>query len=260
MATNKKHWIMVKRGLSADPKHREAMGQAVWCFLHILDRTDFETGKVYDWRDADEAADMGVNERTLRSWRQALEKAGYIKCQQKQRGLEITVYNWINPREYSAGIVNPKGDIKTAPSDDPQGDIKTAPSGFQGDMQGDMQGDIRVRRNPVTPTLDSRVINQGSAAAADENLAWLSGKYTEIIGPIPNIQIADALKDYSSTPREWLEYGFQQLLEKRSKEPVSNGWSYVMACVKTCQSNQGVPTTNKKASRVGGVLDALARA
>ena len=33
----KKHWISVKRGLSEDPKHRQAMGEAVWLFLHIID-------------------------------------------------------------------------------------------------------------------------------------------------------------------------------------------------------------------------------
>ena len=245
MRPQKKHWIMVKRGLSADPKHREAMGQAVWCFLHILDRADFETGKVYDWRDADEAEDMGVNERTLRAWRQSLEKAGYIKCQQKQRGLEITIWNWINPRDYSAGIINPKGDIKTAPSEI-QGDIKTAPSEFQGDMQGDMQGDIRVRRNIVTPTLDSRVINQGSTQG-DETLAWLSKKYTATFGPIPSITIADQIKDAAESPLSWLEFAFGQLAEAKKSKPIMNGWSYVLAVLKSCRNLGGIPTPANQA-------------
>ena len=256
--TPKKHWIMVKRGLSADPKHREAMGQAVWCFLHILDRADFETGKVYDWRDADEADDMGVNERTLRSWRQALEKAGYIKCQQKQRGLEITIWNWINPRDYSAGIVNPKGDTKTAPSET-QGDIKTAPLEFQGDIQGDIQ----VRRNPVTPTLDSESINQGSTQGED-NVAWLSKKYSSTFGPIPSITIADQIKDAAESPLSWLEFAFGQLEAKKKKETVMNGWSYVLAVLKSCRNLGGIPTpadqAGKKttaAGKVAGIHAAL---
>jgi len=248
MAKTKKHWIMVKRGLSADPKHREAMGQAIWCFLHIIDRADYETGKVFDWRDGDEAEDMAVNERTLRSWRQALEKAGYISCKQRQRGIDITIFNWINPRDYSSGVINPKGDIETAPSEI-EGDIETAPSEFQGDMQGDIrvdiQGDIRVRRENVTPTLDSGIKSQESDTnGGGENLAWLSRKYTSLIGVIPNMQIADSLKDYSTLPLPWLEYAFEQL--KACKEPVRNKWSYVKAVLETCRENNGIPTPASK--------------
>ena len=235
---------MVKRGLSADPKHREAMGQSVWCFLHIIDRADFETGKVYDWRDSDEAEDMGVNERTLRGWRQNLEKSGYIHCQQKQRGLEITIYNWINPRDYSAGIMNPKGDIKTVPSEF-QGDKNPSPSEFQGDMQGDMQGDIRVPEENVTPTYDSRIKNQGSKADAD-NLAWISKKYTSVIGLIPSAIVADELKEYAGYPLPWLEYAFSQLAEKMAKETVTAKWSYVKKVLQTCSENGGIPTRADK--------------
>ena len=48
---SKKNWIFIKRGLSEDPKHRERMGMAIWLFMHICDAADWETGKVYDWRD-----------------------------------------------------------------------------------------------------------------------------------------------------------------------------------------------------------------
>ena len=95
----RKHWISVKRGLSEDPKHREQMGMAVWGFLHMIDRADWETGTVYDWRDKDEAEDMGLNERTLRDWRQRLVEKGYISCKQNRRGLDIVIYNWINPKD-----------------------------------------------------------------------------------------------------------------------------------------------------------------
>jgi hypothetical protein len=252
----KKHWIMVKRGLSADPKHREAMGQAVWCFLHIVDRADFETGKVYDWRDGDEADDMGVNERTLRDWRQRLEKASYISCRQRQRGLEITIWNWSNPRDYGAGIINPKGDKETAPSKI-QGDKETAP---KGDTKGDTEGDTKVRRENVTPTYTSGV-NSQVPAAPDENLAWLSKMHTSEIGVIPNITVAEELREYSELPREWLEYGFAELEKARGKEPVRQAWGYVKACVATCKTNNGVPAAGgKPGSTVSGYLNALAKA
>ena len=106
---SKKNWIMVKRGLSEDPKHREAMGNRIWLYLHIIDRCDWDTGIVYDWRDEDEAEDMGLNPRTLERQRQELAELGYIECKQRKQGQDIAVYNWINPRNYSGGVINKKG-------------------------------------------------------------------------------------------------------------------------------------------------------
>jgi hypothetical protein len=150
----KKHWISVKRGLSEDPKHREQMGMAIWGFLHMIDRADWETGIVYDWRDKDEAEDMGLNERTLRDWRQRLAEKGYISCKQNRRGLDITIYNWINPKEYSGGIINRKGDT--------QGDMVVSPTKIKGDTEVDTQGDTEVREENVTPTIDSKIRSQRS--------------------------------------------------------------------------------------------------
>lgn len=145
---SKKHWILVKRGLSQDPKHREAMGNAVWVYLHILDRADWETGIVYDWKDQAEADDMGINVRTLRKWRRELGDGGYITCNQEQYGQQIVIHNWVNPRNYSGEILNKKqGDMESVPKSDTQGYI-----------QGDTQGSI----NHVTPTYNSRVINHDS--------------------------------------------------------------------------------------------------
>ena len=47
----KKQWISVKCGLSRDPKHRQQMGESVWLFLHMLDRADWDSGKVMEWKD-----------------------------------------------------------------------------------------------------------------------------------------------------------------------------------------------------------------
>src|SRR3990167_10395610 len=75
----KKHWIYIKRGLSEDPKHRAAMGECVWLFMHIIDRADWETGIAHDWKDEQEAADMGIPVTTLRYQRRKLEEFFYIR-------------------------------------------------------------------------------------------------------------------------------------------------------------------------------------
>lgn len=104
----KKTFISVKRGLTQDPKHRERMGNRVWLFLHIIDRADFETGQAYDWKDKQEAEDMGLNWRTLQRQRQELEELGYIRCELTGRGMSIVIYNWHNPRSYSGEAINPR--------------------------------------------------------------------------------------------------------------------------------------------------------
>src|SRR3972149_1690517 len=103
---NKKNWIMVKRGLSEDAKHREAMGNRIWLFLHLVDRADWDTGTVHDWRDKDEADEMSMSPLTVRNQRQELETMGYITCQKRQRGQNIVIHNWVNPRNYSGEVLN----------------------------------------------------------------------------------------------------------------------------------------------------------
>jgi hypothetical protein len=142
----KKQWISVKCGLSRDPKHRQQMGESVWLFLHMLDRADWETGKVMEWKDEAEADDMNMPVRTLREHRRKLEELEYISCAQKQYGQEITIHNWTNPREYSGIVTNKKqGGKEVSPQD-----------GEQGYIQDDAQGYIQGNRKHVTPTLDSK--------------------------------------------------------------------------------------------------------
>jgi len=153
---SKKHWILIKRGLSQDPKHREQMGNAIWVYMHILDRADWETGIVYDWKDNDEADDMSLNVRTMRKWRRELAEAGYITCIQEQYGQKIIIHNWVNPRTYSGEVLNEiQGDTESVPQKEAQGDT-------QGYMQGDTQGSI----NRVTPTYTSLTSNQESVKSA----------------------------------------------------------------------------------------------
>lgn len=110
----KKHWIYIKRGLSEDPKHREAMGNRIWLYMHIIDRADWETGIVYDWRDPDEAQDMSLPWRTLQKQRQELEELGYISCEKKQHCLNIKIVNWVNPKDYSGKIMNKRSSTQNS--------------------------------------------------------------------------------------------------------------------------------------------------
>jgi hypothetical protein len=134
----KKQWISVKCGLSRDPKHRQAMGESVWLFLHILDIASWEDGIAHDWKDEAAAEDMGMPVRTLREHRRRLAELGYIACNQKQYTQDIVIHNWTNPREYNGQVYNQK-----------QGDSETEP------RQGDTQGYIQGNRKDVTPTLYS---------------------------------------------------------------------------------------------------------
>ena len=73
----KKTWIKIKRGL-LEPKHREILGIRIWLYIHMLDRTDWETGIIYGWKDKDEAEDLSMPWRTLQQQRQQLEKLSLI--------------------------------------------------------------------------------------------------------------------------------------------------------------------------------------
>jgi len=138
----KKHWIYIKRGLSESPKHRAAMGECIWLYMHIIDRADWETGIVYEWKDQAEADEMGMPIDTLRRQRQKLEDGDYIRCQVKQYGQEIKIMEWKNPRDYGAETQNPRV----------QGSHETIPQ--------DGQGLNQVTRQVKTPTSSSLINNQ----------------------------------------------------------------------------------------------------
>ena len=134
---SKKNWIMVKRGLSEDPKHRETMGEAVWAYLHMIDHADFETGIVHGWTDESVAAEMSMaSSRTLRDWRKRLENGNYISCRRTQHGFDITILKWVNPHSYSGRVFNtPTG----GQAQNNQSDIHMSVSDVQIDTQIDTQ-------------------------------------------------------------------------------------------------------------------------
>jgi hypothetical protein len=141
----KKHWIYIKRGLSEDPKHRAAMGECIWLFMHIIDRSDWETGIVHDWKDAQEAAEMGMPYETLRYQRKKLDDLEYIQCKQKQHSQDIYIMEWKNPRDYGSEVKNPR-------FEDGNG---FPPSNSEGGNQGNNQDGNQVLSPVTVPTLDS---------------------------------------------------------------------------------------------------------
>lgn len=99
---------------------------------------------------------------------------------------------------------------------------------------------------------------------ASKKISWLSNKYTSTFGPIPNIRIADEIRDASDSPLPWLEFAFGQLAEAKKSKPIMNGWSYVLAVLKNCRQSGGIPTpadkagkTNKAAGKVAAIHAAL---
>ena len=200
----KKNWIYVKRGLSENPKHRAQMGECIWLYLHIIDRADWETGTAYDWKDEQEAADMGMPVRTLREQRRKLDEQGYINCKQRQYGQDIVITKWINPRDYSGKVLN-EGGSETSPKEDEQGDT-------QGYIQGDTQGSTQ----DVTPTSNSKSKSLGTAyrrgeqESPDKLAEWL--KMAHVDGAKQSERI-DAILSYlgvtfrrNTETKEWKEF------------------------------------------------------
>lgn len=147
----KKQWISIKCGLSRDPKHRRAMANSIWLFMHMIDLADWDTGIIEEWRDQSESEEMALELRTLREQRRELDALGYITCVQKQRGQKIVIHNWTNPREYTGETYNKK-----------QGDNKVSPS------QGYIQGYVQGSKKNVTPTSSPKTKESILSLSADD--------------------------------------------------------------------------------------------
>ena len=182
----RKSWITLKRGLSEDPKHRETMGMAIWAFIHIIDRADWETGKVFDWQDGAEAKDMNVNPRTLRDWRYRLEEAGYISCKQKRNKLEITIFKWVNPRDYSGKMLNTKD----------EGDTYMSPKA----NEVDTLVDTLVDSQNVTPTSSSKINYQRSKENPPLDFKNMSVKDAQ---KLPTLKLYLSAADYFPGSLVW---------------------------------------------------------
>lgn len=182
----KKHWISVKRGLSEDPKHRQAMGEAIWLFLHIVDAADWDKGMVYDWRDKEIAAEMSLSAATVRGWRDRLAKNGYITCNQKQYGLEIVIHNWIDPRNYSGKVMNKR-----------QGDSYISPSKDEDDA-GCAQVDTQVD----TQVLDEPIVNPASfiESTSTSESKSTSQQPTRSFSPVETAKLKNEYMESNTVP------------------------------------------------------------
>jgi hypothetical protein len=142
----RKTWVKVKRGLLLDPKHRMALGNRIWLYLYMLDKADWDTGKVIQWVDRAAADDMQMPLSTVRTQRREIEEAGYISCHQNKRSQTITIIKWVNPREYSGTVYNfEDGDQEYEPLED-----EDEPDEIKGDNKGDNKGVNKGDQN-LTP-------------------------------------------------------------------------------------------------------------
>lgn len=90
----KTYSIGLQNGL-LDGKHMQALGQAVWLYMWLIDKQPKKTNKVSGGKPikhADFANDFPqVTRRTYVRWMDALEKGGYISVLRTPRGLVITI-------------------------------------------------------------------------------------------------------------------------------------------------------------------------
>lgn len=145
----KKQWISVKCGLSRDPKHRQAMGESIWLFLHMLDTASWDDGICHEWTDQDAAEEMGMPVRTLREHRRKLAELEYITCNQKQYTQDIIIHNWTNPREYNGYVYNKKqGDRILSPEGDTQGSRKDVTPTYNSNNKDILDGILDYQLKP----------------------------------------------------------------------------------------------------------------
>ncbi len=141
---NKKTWVKIKRGL-LKPKHRMAMANNIWLYMHILDRANWDTGSVLEWIDQYEADELEMPVETLRYQRKKLEEAEYITSIQKKHHQEIIIHNWTDPRKYDGKVSNQKS----------KGSKKLSPSNSKGSNKGHNKDANKVSEKVKTPTSNS---------------------------------------------------------------------------------------------------------
>ncbi|MCK9599027.1 MAG: hypothetical protein M0R06_08310 [Sphaerochaeta sp.] len=178
----KKNWIKIEREFATSPQHRIDMGMRIWLYLYILDRADWETGKINNWRDQDAADEMEIPIRTIRDQRQGLEEAGYIQCIQRGQYQVIIIFNYHNPRAYDGEILNLKSDFTPVPIF--EGDNILSPEEEKGtnilslepkgDTQGDTEGNTQGDSKSVTLPLISHITIPENQDTLDARELWTS--------------------------------------------------------------------------------------
>lgn len=131
----KKEWVQVNRGLIKDPKHRRAMGNAVWLYLYMLDRVDWKTGTIEEWTDGAVSEDLDMPKSTVKKYRQLLSET-YIVCHRGQYSQSIEIKKFKNPRT--------RKPVQKDTYISPQIDTGVSHSTSQRDTQRDTQIDTGV--------------------------------------------------------------------------------------------------------------------
>ena len=188
----RKTWVKVKRGLITDPKHRLTLDTNIWLYLYMLDIADWETGKIVDWHDKAAADELEMPLNTIRYQRRKLEDRLYISCLQLPRRQEITIRNWVNPREYSGKVYN-QGDNPLPPPDDYE---------FEGDNESHNESH-NESTNGLTPLhIDHNPQTTGHLTTTTAKNVFAI--YESEIGAITPF-IVDDLKDLELTfPEDWI--------------------------------------------------------
>jgi hypothetical protein len=106
--------IWVKGGL-LDPKHRKAMGEALWLYLYIQQLVRFDgadagsTPREYPYQHTEAATALGVTSRTVMREFQRLEAYGYITSRRTRYGLHVSVTKYL-PQSTRAKRRTPRSD------------------------------------------------------------------------------------------------------------------------------------------------------
>jgi hypothetical protein len=141
-------FIKLRRGI-LEAKHVQKLGIRFPLYIYLLDRANWETGKVLFYRDQDVADQFEMPIRTIREWRRRLWDDGYISCLQKHDHQEIEIKKWSNPRDKHEE--NPiVSDEEGSKNMELKGSKNTPPL-----KEGYIEGYIEGSRKHVTPTLYS---------------------------------------------------------------------------------------------------------
>ena len=214
-----KTFIKVKRGIIS-PEHYEAIGPAVWLFLYLIDRADFDSGTMYGYTDDQAAEDIGSKKRTIRSWRIKLQDGGYIDWIKKPYSINVTISIWDNP-------VNKWGKSDTRMSDTIESDIKSdIESDIKSDIESDIKSDIEPTRSDGTHHLITRLqtpdsrINNYTDAAMQKLFVTITGMLTfpsksqaqdiERLRAIAQAHNGDAITYCARFFQEWRRRGYSK--------------------------------------------------
>lgn len=91
-------YIIIGTGL-IDAKHMANMEMAIYLYLYLQDRKDWDTGIVYGYTDDEAAQVLGKSRKTILEWRKRLIDGKYIECTRKSHGFDIEIKNTFDPRK-----------------------------------------------------------------------------------------------------------------------------------------------------------------